>query len=128
MNLRLAPLLALLAAPARARADTVIAPDSVARAISAVFTGMAVFGLLVAAILNSSLGRLSPAGVPALPGGTSVSPVISAPTATVREIGIQLMSTHAAALIIIGILLTVALLGAVILAAQDGPESKQESP
>jgi NADH:ubiquinone oxidoreductase subunit 6 (subunit J) len=38
--------------------------------------------------------------------------VISAPTASVREIGIQLMSTHAAALIIIGILLTVALLGA----------------
>jgi hypothetical protein len=40
----------------------------------------------------------------------------------------QLMSTHAAALLIIGILLTVALLGAVVLAAQDGPESKQESP
>ena len=112
----------------RSRADTVIAPDSVARAISAVFTGMAVFGVLGVAILKTSLGHLSPAGVPALPGGTSVSPVIAAPTATVRDIGIQLMSTHAAALLIIGILLTVALLGAVVLAAQDGSESKQESP
>ena len=112
----------------RSRADTVIAPDSVARAISAVITGVAVFGVLGVAILKTSLGHLSPAGVPALPGGTSVSPVIAAPTATVRDIGIQLMSTHAAALLIIGILLTVALLGAVVLAAQDGSESKQESP
>ncbi len=112
----------------RSRADTVIAPDSVARAISAVITGIAVFGVLVAAILKTSFARLSPAGVPPLPSGTGVSPVISAPTATVRDIGMQLMSTHAAALLIIGILLTVALLGAVVLAAQDGPESKQESP
>jgi NADH:ubiquinone oxidoreductase subunit 6 (subunit J) len=112
----------------RSRADTVIGPDSVARAISAVITGVAVFGVLGVAILKTSFGRLSPADVPPLPGGTGVSSVISAPTATVRDIGIQLMSTHAAALLIIGILLTVALLGAVVLAAQEGPESKQESP
>ncbi len=112
----------------RSRADTVIARDSVERAISAVITGIAVFGVLVAAILKTSFARLSPAGVPPLQSGTGVSPVISAPTATVRDIGMQLMSAHAAALLIIGILLTVALLGAVVLAAQDAPESKQESP
>jgi NADH:ubiquinone oxidoreductase subunit 6 (subunit J) len=103
----------------RSRADHVIAPDSLARAVSAVFAGAAVFGVLALAILKTPAARI-------FPGGTGVSPVISAPTATVRDIGTQLMGTHAAALIIMGILLTVALLGAVVIASHDGPESRKD--
>lgn len=96
----------------RSRADTVVSPDSLSRAVSAVLTGVAVFGVLAAAILGT---RLSPS-------------TAAAPTATVRDIGTQLMGTHAAALLIIGILLTVALLGAVVLAAQDPAETKKDAP
>ena len=96
----------------RSRADTVVSPDSLSRAVSAVITGVAVFGVLATAIF----------GTPLTP---SVAP---APTATVREIGTQLMGTHAAALLIIGLLLTVALLGAVVLAAQDPDETKKDAP
>lgn len=95
----------------RSRADHVIAPDSLARAVSAVFAGAAVFGVLALAVLKT---RLAPS-------------TAAAPTATVRDIGTQLMGTHAAALIIIGILLTVALLGAVVIASQDGPEKPEDS-
>jgi NADH:ubiquinone oxidoreductase subunit 6 (subunit J) len=38
------------------------------------------------------------------------------------------MGTHAAALLIVGILLTVALLGAIVLAAQDPDETKKDAP
>jgi NADH:ubiquinone oxidoreductase subunit 6 (subunit J) len=37
----------------------------------------------------------------------------------VRELGLQLMGPHTAALLVVGALLTVALLGAVVLAATD---------
>ena len=96
----------------RSGADTVVSPNSLARAVSAVITGVAVFGVLAAAILGT---RLSPS-------------TAAAPTATVRDIGTQLMGTHAAALLIIGILLTVALLGAVVLAAQDPAETNKDAP
>ena len=97
----------------RSRADHVIAPDSLARAVSAVsavFAGAAVFGVLALAILKT---RLAPS-------------TAAAPTVSVRDIGTQLMGTHAAALIILGILLTVALLGAVVIASHDGPESRKD--
>jgi NADH:ubiquinone oxidoreductase subunit 6 (subunit J) len=52
--------------------------------------------------------------------GTSFSSFKAAPPAlTVRQLGEQLMGTHAAALLIVGLLLTVALLGAVLIAAQE---------
>jgi NADH:ubiquinone oxidoreductase subunit 6 (subunit J) len=95
----------------RSRADTIVSPDSLSRAISAVITGVAVLGVLATAILGT---RLTPS-------------TAAAPTATVRDIGMQLMGTHAAALLIIGILLTVALLGAVVLAAQDPDETKKDA-
>ena len=96
----------------RSRADTLVSPDSLSRAVSAVLTGVAVFGVLAAAILGTRL----------------TSATAAAPAATVRDIGTQLMGTHAAALLIIGILLTVALLGAVVLAAQDPAETKKDAP
>lgn len=95
----------------RSRADTVVSPDSLSRAVSAVLTGVAVFGVLATALLGT---RLSPS-------------TATAPTATVRAIGTQLMGTHAAALLIVGILLTVALLGAIVLAAQDPDETKKDA-
>jgi NADH:ubiquinone oxidoreductase subunit 6 (subunit J) len=96
----------------RSRADLTVAPDSIVRAISAMVTGAAVLGLLVTAVLHT---RLTPS-------------TAAAPTATVREIGTQLMSTHAAALLIVGLLLTVALLGAVVLAATDAREKPEDAP
>ena len=44
----------------------------------------------------------------------------------VRELGDQLMSGHAGALLIVGALLTVALLGAVVIAATDRTESRTD--
>ena len=90
------------------RADLVPAPGSAWRALSAVIVGGAVLGLLLAAVITS-------------PIPTSASP--GRPVVTVRSIGIELMNTHAAALLIVGVLLTVALLGAVVIAATDRVET-----
>jgi len=95
----------------RSRVETVVSPDSLSRAVSAVITGVAVFGVLATAIFGT---RLTPS-------------TAAAPTVTVRDIGTQLMGTHAAALLIIGLLLTVALLGAVVLAAQDPDETNKDA-
>ena len=91
----------------RSRADLSVAADSLARAFSALLTGLAVFGLLALAIIYTPL-----APVPTSP-----------PPLTVHHIGTQLMGAHAAALLIVGVLLTVALLGAVVLAATDRDET-----
>ena len=42
-----------------------------------------------------------------------------APSVTVRQLGLQLMGAHGAAVLIVGVLLTVALLGAMVLAATE---------
>jgi len=94
------------------RTDLVLAPDSVSRAISALFVGAAVLGVLVTAIVSTPLTPSTAA----------------APVATVRDLGLQLMGPHTAALLIIGLLLTVALLGAIVLAATDAPETKKDTP
>lgn len=43
----------------------------------------------------------------------------TAPSASVRQLGLELMGTHGAAVLLVGVLLTVALLGAMVLAAAD---------
>lgn len=85
------------------RNDAAIAPDSVARVFSAVVVGAATLGTLVVAVLGTRL---------------SVQPE-TAPQITVKEIGTQLAGPHAAALLIAGVLLTVALLGGIVLAATE---------
>ena len=85
------------------RADLPIAPDSLRRSVSALLAGGAVCGVLVSAVLTTRL---------------DVAPS-STPSVTVHQLGTHLMGPHAAALLIVGVLLTVALLGAVILAASD---------
>ncbi len=87
----------------RSRADLAVAPDSFGRAFSGFLAGGAVFGVLVGGVLSSPL------------------PVSKAaePTVSVRDIGTQLMGPNAVALLVVGVILTVALLGAVVLAATE---------
>lgn len=96
----------------RSRDDLAIAPDSVGRLLGGIVVGGAVFGVLWGAVLGSPMAGTSP----------------RASGATVRELGTQLMETHAAALLVIGLLLTVALLGAVVIAATDRPKTKSDQP
>ncbi len=84
-----------------------VEPDSYQRAIFGFITAGGVAGVLLGAILGT------PLAVQATPTPASI---------TVKEIGIQLMGPHAAALLIVGVILTVALLGAILIAAVDKPE------
>jgi NADH:ubiquinone oxidoreductase subunit 6 (subunit J) len=94
----------------RSRADLSVAPDSLGRALLALIVGGGVFGVLWGAV------RIMPVRVEAEPpAGVNV-----------RELGDQLMSGHAGALLIVGALLTVALLGAVVIAATDRTESRTD--
>jgi NADH:ubiquinone oxidoreductase subunit 6 (subunit J) len=94
----------------RSREDMVIAPDAIGRAVASLVTGGAVVGVLFGAILSTRF--------------TNSTPV--APAITVRDLGLQLMGPHAAALLVVGGLLTVALLGAVVIAATDRSEKEDD--
>lgn len=96
----------------RSRTETSIAPDSFARLLSALIAGGALFGLLSYAVLFT-------------PPALSSRP---APTLTVHQLGSRLMGAHAAALLVMGVLLTLALLGGVVLAATDRPREKEDAP
>ncbi len=89
----------------RSRDDLAPEPAARGRAFYAILTGTA-----VAAVLLVTVGRT------AFPPGPALPPVL-----TVGQIGDQLMGPQAAALLVVGVLLTVAILGAVVLAARDGP-------
>lgn len=86
------------------RADPEIAPAVASRALAGLIVGGAVFGLLVGAIVKSPLPAVT----------------AEAPPLTVRTLGNELMGPHAAALLVIGVVLTVALLGAIVIAAAPG--------
>ncbi len=92
------------------RAALSVAPDAMSRILPALLVGGAVLGVLVGAVISSPLK----------------SATIARPSLPVRELGLQLMGPHAAALLVIGGLLTVALLGAVVIAATE-PRSKKEN-
>src|SRR4051812_43602397 len=85
----------------QSRADSAITSDSVGRGVWGVLAGGCVLGVLIAAILSTPL-----------PSGTQTPEAV-----TVKDLGGQLMGPHAAALLIVGIILTVALLGGIVLAA-----------
>ncbi len=87
--------------------------DSFNRFIRALIAGGSVAGVLLGAILGTPM---------------DVNTASPAPTMTVRELGAQLMGPHAAALLIVGVLLTVALLGAVVLAAVDRSDQPEDAP
>jgi NADH:ubiquinone oxidoreductase subunit 6 (subunit J) len=96
----------------RSRDDLVVAPDSLGRAISALLAGGAVLGVLFGAVLAT---RLDVAPGPA-------------PTVSVLQLGKQLMGPQVASLLVIGALLTVALLGAIVIAATDRDEKPEGKP
>jgi NADH:ubiquinone oxidoreductase subunit 6 (subunit J) len=72
------------------------------RAIAAILAGLAVFVVLASTVLRTPFTDFRDG---------------SAPTITVRDVGIQLMESHGAAVLVVGVILTVSLLGAVVLAA-----------
>jgi NADH:ubiquinone oxidoreductase subunit 6 (subunit J) len=92
----------------RSRTDLAVAPESAWRAILGVLCGGAVCGVLIGAVLSSPL-----------PGALA-----STPSVTVKQLGTALGGAHAASLLVAGVLLTVALLGAVVLASLD----KEDAP
>lgn len=85
-----------------------VAPDSVARTSTSLLVGGAVLGVLAGAVVGTDIE----------------TPPAAAPFVTVKELGRQLMGPHVAALLVVGTILTVALLGAVVLAATDREEGK----
>jgi NADH:ubiquinone oxidoreductase subunit 6 (subunit J) len=97
----------------RSRLDLSVAPDSIGRAVAGLLVGGGVLGVLWGAVLS-------------MPAGTQRSDLPA--SVTVRELGTQLMGQHAGALLIVGALLTVALLGAVVIAATDRPETRTQKP
>ncbi|HXA79667.1 MAG TPA: NADH-quinone oxidoreductase subunit J [Opitutaceae bacterium] len=95
----------------RTLGDFTLAPESRRRALAAVLAGAAVAAAMAYAVLNSPLAVAS-------------TPV---PTVTVRELGEQLMGPQAAALLVVGAILTVALVGAVVIAAQPGKSEQKDA-
>ncbi|MBI5771878.1 MAG: NADH-quinone oxidoreductase subunit J [Verrucomicrobia bacterium] len=95
----------------RSRADLEVAPDAIGRGLGAMLAGGAVLGVLFGAVFATRL---------------DVAPT-AAPTASVRAIGQQLMGAHAASLLVVGVILTVALLGAVVIASTDREGGKEDA-
>lgn len=91
------------------RADLVVPRDAVARVAGALVVGGAVFGVLAGAVVSSPL---------------PVAAASPRPVVAVKTIGLELMGPHAVSLLVVGVLLTVALLGAIVIAAQDKPASR----
>ena len=87
----------------RAREDEPPPPASLQRAVAGVITGLMVAGVLFGAVLATRF----PAAA------------ASAPELTVRDLGLQLMGPEAVALLILGVILTVALLGGVVIASTE---------
>ena len=83
------------------------------RALIGIGAAATVAVAIIVAILRTDLPQTAPAA--------------PAPIVTMHDIGLELMGQYAGAVLIIGALLTVALLGAVLLAAQDG-ESPNSNP
>jgi len=87
----------------RTLADAPIEPSSHRRAFLAVIAGGAIFGLIAFAITQTHFAP----------------PPERAPVVEVRQLGFQLMGSHAASVLVAGAVLTVTLLGATIIAAND---------
>lgn len=95
----------------RTLADAPIESSSHRRALASVVAGGLIFGVLAYAVINTSFTLLP----------------IHAPSLTVAQLGRELMSTHAASLLVAGVILTVALIGATILAATDNNNREDRS-
>jgi NADH-quinone oxidoreductase subunit J len=98
----------------RTAGDFTLVPESRRRAIAAVLAGGAVAGAIAVAILNTSFAFASAA---------TSAPALSA---TVLKLGGQLAGPQAAALLVVGVILTVALIGAIVIAAQPEKSDPKE--
>jgi NADH:ubiquinone oxidoreductase subunit 6 (subunit J) len=87
-----------------------VAPGSRRRAIGGILAGAAVAAVLAGAVVSTSFEST--------PG--------RAPEVSVRQLGFQLMNSHAASLLAVAVILTVALIGATILASADKPEDRAQ--
>jgi NADH:ubiquinone oxidoreductase subunit 6 (subunit J) len=96
----------------QSQVEIALPPPATGRVLWAIASGLAVFGVLAATVCVTDFPP---------PSGSAPGAV------TVKELGTQLMSTHAAAVLVIGVMLTVSLLGAVVLASSD-PKKKGEAP
>ncbi len=81
--------------------------DSIKRAVLGLVVAGGVMGVLFGAVMGSPLDVRLPSPTPAI---------------TVKQLGLLMMGPYAPALLIVGVLLTVALLGAIVIAAVDKPE------
>lgn len=95
----------------QSRADTTRAPGAVGRAVWAAIAGGAVLGALGAAVATAQFET----------SATPIAPV------SVKELGAELMGPQVAALLLVGVILTVALLGAIVLAAQERSDGRRGS-
>ena len=91
---------------------TLIEPASRARAATGILTAACVGAIFTAAILSTGFHGDSAA----------------APATSVKRIGLELMHRNGAALLIVGVILTVALLGATVLAATDSKNNPEDAP
>lgn len=89
----------------RSRDELAVTVDSARRAFAGVLAGIVAFAVLAYAVVNTRF---------------AASATAPAPT-TVRVLGEELMGPQVGAVLVVGIILTVALLGAVVLAATDRP-------
>jgi len=96
----------------RSRMDLSVAKESARRAWFAVLAGGAVLAVLVYAVLVTPL---------------AVGPT-AAPTVTVHQLGTGMMGTHAAAVLVVAVILTVSLLGGVVIASSDRAGKKGDAP
>ena len=87
-------------------------PASRLRGLAAVISAAAVAGLIGTAVLTTNLRPES----------------LHAPVMSVRQIGLELMGRHAAALLIVGVILTVALLGAIVIASTEAKSNREGTP
>lgn len=86
----------------QSREELAVGRETLGRATSALIVGGAVFGVLAGAAVSTRLA--TPAALPRA-------------TVTVRSLGLDLAGPHAASLLVVGVLLTVSLLGAIVIAA-----------
>jgi NADH:ubiquinone oxidoreductase subunit 6 (subunit J) len=87
-----------------------------------------------ATLARLSAGLLAAGAVGGVLAGTMVSTRFAVrrggriPTLTVRQLGDQLLGPQAAALLVVGVILTVALIGAVVIAAAEPDRRPEDSP
>lgn len=93
----------------RSRDDLTADLPSLQRGLAALLVGGATLGILLGAIAGTPLA-------------TSAKP---GPTVTARQLGLELAGPYAAALLITGLVLTVSLLGAIVIAAQEPRNGKE---